>query len=298
VNVAPGTYNLELHAFAEGYAFAQKNMTLQVLNNDFMLDLIVPNNMVLKNFSDVIILLSDANGQPVEGIPICVYLNGTVNTENITSENGTVILSLPRGLNSQYTSAINISVIAIWDERVLASTSKIVQIHKIPLISEEIISVTTSDKAPLPIESGSLSSKDEPNEQRGYSLLIYGMGGTFFMVLGTSLFLRRKNNSTQGSTGSESTGNIFGSTEEMNLNLTEQPLEGTDTSKSPLSGISWQLRGIQSINDFAKTLQLSSEAVIQLINDRNARVPKEQRWRIIAGGQLIIPPDPQYQQST
>jgi len=294
----PGIYNLVLNAFAEGYDFAPKNMPLQVLNNDFILHITLPDNMANINSSDVIILFSKANGQPVEGITICIYVNGSVITEDITSENGTVIHSLPEFLSSQHTSAINISVIAFWDEIILASTSKIVPIQKIPFISEEITFVTTSEDLSNPNESRSGGTNDEPNEPKEYSLLIYGMGGAFFMVLGTSLFFRRRNNSTHGSTRSEPTGNKFNNTEEMNHSQTERPLEDLMTNIEPLSGISWQLRGIQSINDFAKTLQLSSEEVIQLINARNDRVPKEQRWRIIAGGQLIIPPDPQYKQRT
>ena len=68
------------------------------------------------------------------------------------------------------------------------------------------------------------------------------------------------------------------------------------TSLPTLFGVSGRLRGVQSVNEFATELGLSSNELIQLINSRNTQVSKENQWKIVANDQLIIPPNSKVKQ--
>ena len=202
-----------------------------------------------------------------------------------------MFVSLTQNLRSNTTA--NVTVVAFWEGHVLSSVSKSIKILEAP---PPPLSETTSVETSPPIDNSTEVVKPVPI---GRSSLIYGVIGTCLVLSGIAFFfVRRKLNSGQGLQATEShIENVSDEIEEPNHPSPEMPPETPHAIFSDLSSISRQLRGIQSVDDFARELGISSEEVIQLINERNAQVSDEKRWRIVAGGQLIIPSDPMNQNS-
>ncbi|MFQ6124314.1 MAG: hypothetical protein ACE5R6_06870 [Candidatus Heimdallarchaeota archaeon] len=292
-NSTPGNYTIVIQVFAEGYVFLPKNMTLQILPCEFTLDLIIPENITQDDQNNVIIQfksplkthpsMSNSAIQPVEGVLIKIYVNDKKIAERVTPTNGTLTLTINQNIPS--VSTVNITAIAYWEGQVLASSTKIVNIIEAsPLSSDETTSKVANDK--YKDQFPFIYDLDQPS-------LIFGGIGVVFLFLGTTFFLiRRKRASAYEPQTTETPVEIV--SDEVSKPI-QQPIESPSKlsfeNLPDLLAVSTQLRGVQSIEELANELGVSLEEVVNFIKERNNRVSKEKRWRIVAGGRLIIPPD-------
>lgn len=202
--------------------------------------------------------------------------------ERVTPKNGTLTITSTQNIPN--VSTVNVTVNAYWEDQFLASSTKIVNVLEVPPLPSDI---TTTEIV-----------KDQFSFIYGLdqSSLIFGSIGIVFIFSSTTYFIiRRKRASAYEPQATETPTEIVSDEVGRTIQLpSEMPSKSPFENLPDLSAISIQLRGVQSIDEFASELGLSSEEVIHLIKERNNRVPKEKRWRIVAGGRLIIPPDPKH----
>ncbi|MFX0123640.1 MAG: hypothetical protein ACFFAE_08360 [Candidatus Hodarchaeota archaeon] len=295
-NTTPGNYTLLIQAFAEGYVFPPQNITLQILPSEYTLDLIVPENITQGDLYNVVIKfqrplkalpsMNTSTSQPVEGVLICVFVNDKKIAERITPNNGTLTITSTQNIPN--VSIVNVTANAYWEGQFLASSTKFVNVFEVPPLpsnikTTEIVNDKHKDQFSF------IYSLDQ-------SYLIFGSIGIIFLCSSTIYFIiRRKRASTYEPQATETPTEIVSDEVSRTIQLPSNlPSESPFENLPDLSAISIQLRGVQSIDEFASELGLSSEEVVHLIKERNNRVPKEKRWRIVAGGKLIIPPDPKH----
>lgn len=295
-NTTPGNYTLVVQAFAEGYVFPSQNMTLQILPCEFTLDLIVPENITQGDPHKMVIQfqrllkappsMNASTGQPVGGVLIYVYVNDMKTAERITPKNGTLTINSTQ--NMQNVSTVNVTAIAYWEGQVLASSTKLVNVLEAPPLPSDVTSKEiVNDKYKK--QFSFIYGLDQ-------SSLILGGIGVVLLFSGTTFFIiRRKRSSANEPQATDTPIEIVSDEVNRTIQLPlEMPSELPIESSNDISAISIQLRGIQSVDEFASELGLTSEEAVNLIQERNNRVPNKKRWRIVAGGRLIIPPNPKH----
>ena len=295
-NATPGNYTLVVQAFAEGYVFPSQNLTLQILPCGFTLDLIVPENITQGDPLNMVIQfqrllkvppsVNASTGQPVGGVLIYVFVNNKKIAERITPNNGTLTITPTQNIQSD--STVNVTAIAYWEGQVLASSTKLVNgLEAPPLPSDVTTKEIVNDKYKK------LNSFIYGLDQS--SLILGGIGIVLLFSVTTFFIIRRKRASANEPQATDTPIEIVSDDVTRTIQLPhEMPSELPIESSNDISAISIQLRGVQSVDEFASELGLTSEEVVNLIQERNNRVPNKKRWRIVAGGRLIIPPDPKH----
>ncbi len=286
-NYSNGNYSLVVHAYADGYVFTSHKLNLQILETKFRMDLSIPENISISDTIKVGVTLEKSNGELLAEIPIFVYLDGVYIADANTTNNGQSEFILFSNFKSE--TDVNVTVIALWEGKMLTTSSKIVHISN-NMKSDEVTSEVTT---PLITTPSTTNLSDPTNiEHSDNSSKVYFFIGFLLLITGIGFLIRKHSRSKHESFVNESDhANVPNDIEKEKYYQINSTKDVNQTSTSTLFGVSGRLRGVQSVNEFATELGLSSNELIQLINSRNTQVSKENQWKIVANDQLIIPPN-------
>ncbi len=301
-NATNGNYTVTIYAFADTYAFIPQKMVLQVQPSNLTLGLHVPTNITEPDLLEVVITLHNSQGQPIEGLPIHILINSDPIAIERILEGESINLTINPEKYPQ-TNELNITAVVLWDNQVIESNSQIVDVfrptfHTItesPLNNTPITTETISDGFVTSTVTNSSEStlSNESNDRLSFYRNIISGGGIFVLSSAYIIIRRKKHNSdfrqishrpeNDSDLSDQDWSSSTSTRTQSEPRSTQNPVNQTQ-NRSTLP----EIQVVQTINDFAQDLGISTEDLVSLINERNRRVPENLRWRLV--NDLIIPP--------